>query len=425
MSDYKLLPWIDESKLTTIRLCRNKNPLAFEIIKKRLGYMTTEDWHYLCQSYIAKDYLTDNLHKVCDIDDLAYNRAYAHILRHNKTLHPDYKKSIINWRLLSLKEDYDAIYLLKSNIDKIDWHELSSNSKALYILQEHPDKIDHEQLWMNKNPNKVFLLDLSRCETIATQEFLNMANKDDERYNMFIIKNLDAIILKMNYKIPFTAYTSINIRHISNNSFFWEFIANKRIIRRILETYKDVECPNLSARPDMIDIIMEYKDRIDWRELSRNPAAISILKDNPDRIDWSNLSLNTGAIELLKGNIDKIDWKALSENDNAYDILVNNKDKIDWNTLIHTNNPVFKELLESNLDKMDETTIMDAALKGSEWKMRMLMDYDFKEDYEDSEFVSNWIAEEASTDLHFEFIRKHFEEEHYYDILGENHNIFC
>lgn len=424
MTDYKLLEWVDETKLTTIRLSHNKNPNAFNIIKKRiLNYSTSEDWYYICQSKIARDYLTKNLHKVCDIDSLPYNDEYGYILRYNQSLNIDFKYNNINWKHLSSKDDDNAIYILSNNIDKIDWFELSSNSKALYLLQQHKDKIHHEQLWLNKNINKVYLIDLTKCIRLCSKEFLDMVNKNNELYNLFIIKNLDTIISKMSYKISITAYKSFDIKHLDENGLIWQNINNKRIIRKLLETYKNIRCSKLSNRSEMLDIIMEYPHIIDWNELSKNSLAIFTLCSNIEKINWSNLSLNTAAIELLKQNLDKIDWINLCKNENAYNILIENQDKIHWNTLIYIKNPIFKDLLYSNIELIDEEHIMFSILQGCEWKIIMFMDYNFKNNYEDNDGIIEWIIN-ASTKLEFDFIRRHFDENDYYDILGENPNIF-
>ena len=39
-----------------------------------------------------------------------------------------------------------------------------------------------------------------------------------------------------------------------------------------------------------------------------NPNVIEILKQNPNEIDWQWLSANPCAIELLEQNPDKINW---------------------------------------------------------------------------------------------------------------------
>ena len=88
---------------------------------------------------------------------------------------------------------------------------------------------------------------------------------------------------------------------------------------------------------EVIHILEQNLDKIDWSKLSYNPAAIHLLEQNPDKIDWRMLSMNPKAIHLiseaLEQNPDKIDWRCLSYNPAAIHILEQHLDKIDWDNL--------------------------------------------------------------------------------------------
>jgi hypothetical protein len=86
-----------------------------------------------------------------------------------------------NWHNLSGNKSKEAIELLKENPEKIIWAVLSVNPNAIEILREHQDKIDWEQLTSNTNPEilKLFtserLMNLSRnyfSSNIGAYEFL-------------------------------------------------------------------------------------------------------------------------------------------------------------------------------------------------------------------------------------------------------------
>ena len=86
-----------------------------------------------------------------------------------------------NWYNLSSNKSKEAIELLKENPEKIVWAVLSVNPNAIKILRENQDKIDWEQLSCNTNPEilKLFtserLMNLSRnyfSSNIGACEFL-------------------------------------------------------------------------------------------------------------------------------------------------------------------------------------------------------------------------------------------------------------
>ena len=81
------------------------------------------------------------------------NKIYWEILSSN----PNENKDKINWVNLSSNTSYEAIELLKENIDKIDWNCLSDNPSAIEILKENEDKINY----LSRNPS-IFQLDYEK-----------------------------------------------------------------------------------------------------------------------------------------------------------------------------------------------------------------------------------------------------------------------
>jgi len=87
-----------------------------------------------------------------------------------------------------------------------------------------------------------------------------------------------------------------------------------------------------------LELLMENRDKINWKYLSENPAAIQLLKENPDKINWKYLCINYNAIELLKENPDKINYTYLNIN-NSIESLKLYKN-IDW-TYNSSNKDIF------------------------------------------------------------------------------------
>ena len=71
---------------------------------------------------------------------------------------------------------------------------------------------------------------------------------------------------------------------------------------------------SLSENPNVIELLKENPDKIDWGCLLRNsnPEAFELLKQNPDKIVWGSLEKNKKGIELIKLYSEKINWKELS-----------------------------------------------------------------------------------------------------------------
>lgn len=425
-----LIPWIDETKLDIVRLCMNPNPKALNLIIQRFHEMNDESWRMLSDQEYAKDILAQNLHLVYNNDIIGYNKAYGYILLNNTTIKPQDKLKIIQWNLLCLNETPEAMYILQENLDKIIWNNLSRNPIALKILKENKDKIVHEELWLNNNLEKLELFELSKCNTIDCVGFIQLANTNTEIANQFISDNFDEIMSKINYN--------------KNKEYIWNTLENYNIVQLLINnphTSSDsniiinkklvlgmpIDWEQLSLNPLAICFLRDNLDKVNWTNLCLNSSAILLIKQNIDKIDsngWKNLSLNPSAIPILKNNIDKIYWTNLNKNNNSYEILIEHPEMIDWNILIETNNKIFKELLQENLDKIDEETLIEVVLSQRyPWKIDMIMNMTFTDDYIYNDVIVDFLAN-ASTELEFKFIKKHFEVNDYLYMLGENPNIF-
>ena len=87
---------------------------------------------------------------------------------------------------------------------------------------------------------------------------------------------------------------------------------------------------SLISEPDIIPILEQNINKVDWSCLSQNVAAIHILVNNMDKVDKFWLSTNASAIYILEQNPSLIDWVGLHLNPEAFNLFEDNPDKIDW-----------------------------------------------------------------------------------------------
>ena len=71
-----------------------------------------------------------------------------------------------------------------------------------------------------------------------------------------------------------------------------------------------------------VSILKKNLNEINWVYLceNENPEVIPILLENPDKIEWYSLSKNPNAIKLLEENQDKINWSYLSKNSAIFEL---------------------------------------------------------------------------------------------------------
>ncbi|EKX31852.1 hypothetical protein GUITHDRAFT_149032 [Guillardia theta CCMP2712] len=252
---YTLSPLVDETKLKIEGLCLNDNPKAMIIVKNRIKQMTDKAWRYLSGNNNAADILVENIDRV-DFNALKNTKIYAKIVKH--------KPDMIDWSVLSSKDDEDAIQLLRDNLDKVDWRvlsankgaidilkdnldnvywsELSKNENAIEILKAKPDKVVHDSLWFNNNPEAADILDVSRCDPVPPLTINNFLKREEK------------------------------------------------------------------------DLIEENA----WNEICMNPFAEKIVKDNMDNIEWNGISYNKSdwAYDLLMENKKNIVYSGVLNNSN-------------------------------------------------------------------------------------------------------------
>jgi hypothetical protein len=192
----------------------------------------------------------------------------------------------LDYRLLSLCKNDDAVYIIPKK--EMNWINLSSNSSsmAIYLLKQNMKKIDWFSILRNSNAIDIILEHLDEYEK----------------------KN--------------------NIDLLSSNT-------HPKAIEWLANHPNRICWYNLSANPSAMPLLLKYPEKIRWDGLSRNPSAIDMVLENPHKIYWSNLSRNPHpkAIEFLITNSSYIDWVMLSTNPSAEELFLLHPNKWYYNQL--------------------------------------------------------------------------------------------
>ena len=162
---YKLLDWIDINKLCWEGLSRNPN--AINLLKQNLDKIDIIE-------------LLDNPN-ILDIIHLIDTTLLEKELNRFSKSSSTHTISNIN-----------AIELLKNHPNKICWYDLSINIYAIKILKnKYPDRIDWDLLSMNRNPEAIQLLKKNPYCISRVSCYLAM-NSTDEAIQL-LINNMDKI----------------------------------------------------------------------------------------------------------------------------------------------------------------------------------------------------------------------------------------
>jgi hypothetical protein len=232
---------------------------------------------------------------------------------------------------------------IKRKRERILWLFLCFNPNAIPIIEKNLDKLD-KKCWemLSKNDNAIDLLKKNMSKISWSRLFWNRNPRKFE-------------IIKENIKLV-----------LNNELLLYYLLTDKsKEVVDILKQYPDyINWSFISSNPYAIDLLKENQKKICWFNLSRNPSpeAIKLLEQNPENIDWWQLSLNSSpeAIKLLKENPENINWDWFSSNSNpeAIKLLKENPENIHWNSLLINKNPATTELLKNNIEKIDTFCLM-------------------------------------------------------------------
>ena len=273
----------------------NENPNIIMLLKKRLRYensLSKEEYDKLKYKinrnalYIVQDFVFDGL---CND-------------KHNQI-----DTNMINWYNVG-----DDIGVNITNISKTKYIELE-RVLINFIINEYEEELDalsyiHDNYSFYKD-NK------------DHKDYLKNIGRIPMSFNLINYRN---ILIKYEKKLSKEKYRNIEcILDIFRNTHKFNKLKERIEYEKGLSEEEYANLSNkiswysLSKNPNVIELLKENPDKINWIWLSENPnpEAFELLKQNPDKIGWRYLEKNKKGIELIKLYSEKIDWGELSKND--------------------------------------------------------------------------------------------------------------
>jgi hypothetical protein len=317
-----------------LRGLSSKTLKLFHLPQHIINHITHESFKSLFKSKfkLEKYKLVDGIpaHKLLAFSNIFKNKNALYFLMENKIE--------IDYYWLASNTNPIAIELLKEELRvnpdvRINWTELSRNSKATKILKTNRDKIVWAYLCFNTDPNAMKLLEEEIKENPGNINFENLAANETPEAMKLIEDNL--LIEKSIYS--------------TNWYRFWQILSrNSKAVKILKANYDKIDwcelCGNQSTEAIKLleEKMITEPDIINWNILSGNPnqRAFAILEANPKKINWPRLSSNSNpkAIEILEKRMefeskfsdygydnlsisDKINWAEVSKNPNAIELL--------------------------------------------------------------------------------------------------------
>lgn len=263
LGKYKLLEWIDKSKLDVKLL--NTNPNAIDYLLE----FNLIDWNFILGNPNGLFIFKDNLH-----------RATTHKY---------------------LSANYGCVdFLIKSGVE-LEVKALLCNSNGFHLCEKFADSLTDAQ-W----------------EKIHLMKLLKFANAKKGKFKLTELKDCDITNLKVEKN--FNEITEIRKVHLSILKKYPSMILLlPGVTVKGKDKNKEVYIPDMYMKyfdwgrtswyKWAVPYLKEDPSRINWDMLSINASALEILEKNQDKIDYLSLSLNHGIFEL---KIDKDILAALS-----------------------------------------------------------------------------------------------------------------
>ena len=327
------------------------NSSKFNIFSDIEEYRDFLDWNLLSKSEAVDISLKFN--PKLGIKESSWNDDVKKLIVDNEDLW-DFKG------LSTFKSLNDKNWFLSKYARRLDWEYLSAHSPifATNDKQELNNTI-------NSYKNYIKFEELSKRKDVNIEQIIKIAPDEDYDYNSLVVNGvikvtIDDIKKKPNYcwdwKFLSTVETFIPtfdfLRDHFNKGWDWKAFS-KRDIKSLW-----------SSRTIILRIAANeiISADIDWRTLTgRNyfPAEISVLSQLPlDKLNWEALSERDDVMSLIPDFADYLDWHLVSMNPklNVYDIafLKEYADDLDWEIISNRNDFVFTEkILEEFTDRID------------------------------------------------------------------------
>lgn len=285
-------------------------------------------------SYYNNQYNWDMLSETCDCEHIAkllrFNISKINWIELSNNPSPyaidilkDYLE-YINWLSLSSNSSSQAIDILSQNIDKISWINLCCNScpQAIELVSQHLDKLDRdalEHLSLNSCPQAIEIL---KCNP-------HLICWDD------ITRNSSAMHLIQD-KLRSDEPHKVNIEALLFNGAPEAY----KMVLEHLDELQDIYISDCVNHPKVSEYLKLHPEKICSYTLSSNPSpkAMELLNLYPEHINWDGLCTNPcpQAMKLLEVGIqaNTVNWNKLLLNSEATDLILKYTHKItDWSCI--------------------------------------------------------------------------------------------
>jgi hypothetical protein len=261
LGKYKLLEWIDKSKLN-VRLL-NTNPYAID----HLLEFDLIDWDFILGNPNGLFIFKDNLHR---------STTHKH-----------------------LSANYECVDFLISSGVELDIKALLHNANGFHLCEKYADSLTDKQ-W----------------ERVHCMKLLKFAKYKEKNGKFKLTTLADCDLTNLKIEKNFNDITEIHKVHESVLKKYANMIASfPGVTVKDKEAYipdmymKYIGWDNASRYRCFMHYLEEDPSRINWHSLSGNANALKILEKNQDKIDYTILSMNHGIFKL---EIDKDILDALS-----------------------------------------------------------------------------------------------------------------
>jgi hypothetical protein len=244
-----------------------------------------------------------------------------------------------------------------TNLDKVNWTNLSHNQNATHIIKQHLSNCCWELLCDNKNAVSIIEKHMNDICSICHEPLASKSKSINGYCSHFnwsgLCCNPNAVkLLKQRFSVIqdpreiVWSSLSANVNGIP----ILEMLTNN-FTTNLEKIDWGQFCYNISSVPILLRYYERLQHRIIWRYLCGNPNAILLLQHatnnftkNLEILDWYSLSGNPNAVflieKILLGEIpesqnlkNEIDWDVLCYNPNAIQLIKNNPNHIYWDML--------------------------------------------------------------------------------------------
>jgi hypothetical protein len=212
-----------------------------------------------------------------------------------------------------LSENPNAIEILRNNIGKIYWDNLSTNENAIDILRDNYKNINWNRISINSNAIDLIKDFIESKKNLFPEDiFDNLHEEELYQDKISIKKNRKKFKNRINWRLLSTNKNAIPILNklnkMDNNYIFLN--ENKKNFDEInVHGLFSTGWENLAMNPNTIDILKEnnfessfyadYDETLYFKEyLGWNLNLVDYLEDNIDLINWKYISINPEIFEI-------------------------------------------------------------------------------------------------------------------------------